>query len=55
MKYKIEIKPSALKELDDIQRQQALKIKNKILTLEANPQPAGSNKLREMKTNTAFA
>jgi len=44
-KYKITIKKSAAKELQDIPRKDLQKIVNRIKTLALNPRPIGSQKL----------
>ncbi|MBF0274408.1 MAG: type II toxin-antitoxin system RelE/ParE family toxin [Nitrospinae bacterium] len=43
--YKLKIKPSALKELEKIPRNDSKKIINKIKSLAHNPHPVGSEKL----------
>lgn len=43
--YKIQIKPSAFKELKKIPKKDLQKITKKILSLSVNPRPAGCEKL----------
>jgi len=50
MKFQVEFKSSAIKELQKIQHQDALKIKNAITKLSTNPLPNGVKKLRKINT-----
>lgn len=46
MKYSLEIKPTALKSLSKIQKQDAIKIDEAIVKLKTNPFPSGYKKLK---------
>jgi mRNA interferase RelE/StbE len=49
VKYSLEIKPSAQKELDALDQGPFTRIDRKVLALAANPRPAGCKKLRGYK------
>jgi mRNA interferase RelE/StbE len=49
VKYSLEIKPSAQKELDALDEGSFTRIDRKVLALAANPRPAGCKKLRGYK------
>jgi mRNA interferase RelE/StbE len=49
VKYSLEIKPSAQKELDALDEAPFTRIDRKVLALAGNPRPAGCKKLRGYK------